>query len=116
MNQGWATEPLSSAPVRGLNQSSVGFLGIWDVQASEANQMVHMNILITCVFAAFLLGALLAGLVVFCYRDSVLHKPRRVRKDAEAVPPCSDSTGSFAKLNGLFDSPVKVRPLVGKTD
>uniref|UniRef100_A0A8C4Z9Z6 Semaphorin 6D n=1 Tax=Gadus morhua TaxID=8049 RepID=A0A8C4Z9Z6_GADMO len=81
--------------------------GIWDIQASEANQMVHMNILITCVFAAFLLGALLAGLVVFCYRDSVLHKPRRVRKDAEAVPPCSDSTGSFAKLNGLFDSPVK---------
>ncbi|XP_059926698.1 sema domain, transmembrane domain (TM), and cytoplasmic domain, (semaphorin) 6D, like isoform X1 [Gadus macrocephalus] len=84
-----------------------GHEGIWDIQASEANQMVHMNILITCVFAAFLLGALLAGLVVFCYRDSVLHKPRRVRKDAEAVPPCSDSTGSFAKLNGLFDSPVK---------
>uniref|UniRef100_A0A8C4Z8H6 Semaphorin 6D n=1 Tax=Gadus morhua TaxID=8049 RepID=A0A8C4Z8H6_GADMO len=104
---GWAIEPLSSAPLCVFNPFSVGFPGIWDIQASEANQMVHMNILITCVFAAFLLGALLAGLVVFCYRDSVLHKPRRVRKDAEAVPPCSDSTGSFAKLNGLFDSPVK---------
>ncbi|KAE8297512.1 Semaphorin-6D Precursor [Larimichthys crocea] len=52
--------------------------GVWDIQAGETNQMVHMNILITCVFAAFLMGALLA-----------------------------DSTGSFVKLNGLFDSPVK---------
>lgn len=72
--------------------------------------MVHMNILITCVFAAFLLGALLAGLVVFCYRDSFLRKPRHVHKDAESAPSCSDSTGSFVKLNGLFDSPVKVQP------
>ncbi|KAM4602419.1 semaphorin-6D isoform 3-T4 [Polymixia lowei] len=81
--------------------------GVWEIQAGEANQMVHMNILITCVFAAFLLGALLAGLVVFCYRDSFLRKPRHVHKDAESAPSCSDSTGSFAKLNGLFDSPVK---------
>ncbi|KAM6981020.1 semaphorin-6D isoform 2-T2 [Aplochiton taeniatus] len=81
--------------------------GVWEIQAGEANQMVHMNILITCVLAAFLLGALLAGLVVFCYRDSFLRKPRRVHKDAESAPSCSDSTGSFAKLNGLFDSPVK---------
>ncbi|XP_056135408.1 sema domain, transmembrane domain (TM), and cytoplasmic domain, (semaphorin) 6D, like isoform X2 [Lampris incognitus] len=81
--------------------------GVWEIQASEANQMVHMNILITSVFAAFLLGALLAGLVVFCYRDSFLRKPRHVHKDVESAPSCSDSTGSFAKLNGLFDSPVK---------
>ncbi|XP_062327318.1 sema domain, transmembrane domain (TM), and cytoplasmic domain, (semaphorin) 6D, like isoform X1 [Osmerus eperlanus] len=81
--------------------------GVWEIQAGEANQMVHMNILITCVFAAFLLGALLAGLVVFCYRDSFLRKPRHVHKDTESAPSCSDSTGSFAKLNGLFDSPVK---------
>uniref|UniRef100_A0A3Q2E0Z4 Semaphorin 6D n=1 Tax=Cyprinodon variegatus TaxID=28743 RepID=A0A3Q2E0Z4_CYPVA len=73
----------------------------------ESNQMVHMNILITCVFAAFLMGALLAGLIVFCYRDSVLHKPRHAHKDTESAPSCSDSTGSFVKLNGLFDSPVK---------
>uniref|UniRef100_A0A8C5GE12 Sema domain-containing protein n=1 Tax=Gouania willdenowi TaxID=441366 RepID=A0A8C5GE12_GOUWI len=76
-------------------------------QEGETNQMVHMNILITCVFAAFLMGALLAGLIVFCYRDSFLRKPRRVHKDAESAPSCSDSTGSFLKLNGLFDSPVK---------
>uniref|UniRef100_A0A7N6B998 Sema domain-containing protein n=1 Tax=Anabas testudineus TaxID=64144 RepID=A0A7N6B998_ANATE len=81
--------------------------GVWDIQAGETNQMVHMNILITCVFAAFLMGALLAGLIVFCYRDSFLRKPRNVHKDAESAPSCSDSTGSFVKLNGLFDSPVK---------
>ncbi|KAM9366383.1 semaphorin-6D [Symphorus nematophorus] len=81
--------------------------GVWDIQAGETNQMVHMNILITCVFAAFLMGALLAGLIVFCYRDSFLRKPRHAHKDAESAPSCSDSTGSFVKLNGLFDSPVK---------
>uniref|UniRef100_I3IU85 Semaphorin 6D n=1 Tax=Oreochromis niloticus TaxID=8128 RepID=I3IU85_ORENI len=81
---------------------------VWDIQAGETNQMVHMNILITCVFAAFLMGALLAGLIVFCYRDSFLRKPRHVHKDAESAPSCSDSTGSFVKLNGLFDSPVKL--------
>ncbi|XP_031704247.1 semaphorin-6D isoform X4 [Anarrhichthys ocellatus] len=81
--------------------------GVWDIRAGETNQMVHMNILITCVFAAFLMGALLAGLIVFFYRDSFLRKPRRVHKDAESAPSCSDSTGSFIKLNGLFDSPVK---------
>ncbi|XP_053285249.1 sema domain, transmembrane domain (TM), and cytoplasmic domain, (semaphorin) 6D, like isoform X3 [Pleuronectes platessa] len=81
--------------------------GVWDNQAAETNQMVHMNILITCVFAAFLMGALLAGLIVFCYRDSFLRKPRHVHKDTESAPSCSDSTGSFIKLNGLFDSPVK---------
>uniref|UniRef100_A0A8C5N4B9 Sema domain-containing protein n=1 Tax=Gouania willdenowi TaxID=441366 RepID=A0A8C5N4B9_GOUWI len=78
------------------------------LSSGETNQMVHMNILITCVFAAFLMGALLAGLIVFCYRDSFLRKPRRVHKDAESAPSCSDSTGSFLKLNGLFDSPVKL--------
>uniref|UniRef100_A0A3Q1BJW2 Sema domain-containing protein n=1 Tax=Amphiprion ocellaris TaxID=80972 RepID=A0A3Q1BJW2_AMPOC len=80
---------------------------VWDIQAGETNQMVHMNILITCVFAAFLMGALLAGLIVFCYRDSFLRKPRHVHKDAESAPSCSDSTGSFVKLNGLFDSPYQ---------
>uniref|UniRef100_A0A8C5N412 Sema domain-containing protein n=1 Tax=Gouania willdenowi TaxID=441366 RepID=A0A8C5N412_GOUWI len=83
------------------------FVDMWDTQAGETNQMVHMNILITCVFAAFLMGALLAGLIVFCYRDSFLRKPRRVHKDAESAPSCSDSTGSFLKLNGLFDSPYQ---------
>uniref|UniRef100_A0A0S7ET40 SEM6D n=2 Tax=Poeciliopsis prolifica TaxID=188132 RepID=A0A0S7ET40_9TELE len=81
--------------------------GVWDIRTGDSNQMVHMNILITCVFAAFLMGALLAGLMVFCYRDSVLRKPRHVHKDMESAPSCSDSTGSFVKLNGLFDSPVK---------
>uniref|UniRef100_A0A3B3V3V5 Semaphorin 6D n=1 Tax=Poecilia latipinna TaxID=48699 RepID=A0A3B3V3V5_9TELE len=80
---------------------------VWDIRTGDSNQMVHMNILITCVFAAFLMGALLAGLIVFCYRDSVLRKPRHVHKDMESAPSCSDSTGSFVKLNGLFDSPVK---------
>ncbi|XP_057689867.1 semaphorin 6D isoform X3 [Corythoichthys intestinalis] len=81
--------------------------GVWDIQASETSQMVHMNILITCVFAAFLMGALLAGLIVFCNRESFMRKQRRVHKDAESAPSCSDSAGSFVKLNGLFDSPVK---------
>uniref|UniRef100_A0A3B4B4V2 Sema domain-containing protein n=1 Tax=Periophthalmus magnuspinnatus TaxID=409849 RepID=A0A3B4B4V2_9GOBI len=81
--------------------------GIWDIQAGDTNQMVHMNILITCVFAAFLIGALMAGLFVFCYRDSFLRKPRQIHKDPESVPSSSDSAGSFVKLNGLFDSPVK---------
>uniref|UniRef100_A0A8C7ZRM9 Semaphorin 6D n=1 Tax=Oryzias sinensis TaxID=183150 RepID=A0A8C7ZRM9_9TELE len=82
--------------------------GVVNNQLGDTNQMVHMNILITCVFAAFLMGALLAGLMVFCYRDSFLRKPRRVHKDAESdAPSCSDSAGSFVKLNGLFDSPVK---------
>lgn len=94
---------------REVNQCLRAFVGVWDIQAGETNQMVHMNILITCVFAAFLMGALLAGLIVFCYRDSVLRKPRHVHKDTESAPSCSDSTGSFVKLNGLFDSPVKVQ-------
>uniref|UniRef100_A0A3P8V6D7 Semaphorin 6D n=1 Tax=Cynoglossus semilaevis TaxID=244447 RepID=A0A3P8V6D7_CYNSE len=82
--------------------------GVWENQAGETNQLVHMNILITCVFAAFLVGALLAGFVVFCFRGSFLHKPRpQVHKDAETAPSCSNSAGSFVKLNGLFDSPVK---------
>ncbi|XP_008308401.1 semaphorin-6D isoform X3 [Cynoglossus semilaevis] len=85
-----------------------GHEGVWENQAGETNQLVHMNILITCVFAAFLVGALLAGFVVFCFRGSFLHKPRpQVHKDAETAPSCSNSAGSFVKLNGLFDSPVK---------
>uniref|UniRef100_A0A671XSA6 Semaphorin 6D n=1 Tax=Sparus aurata TaxID=8175 RepID=A0A671XSA6_SPAAU len=92
---------------QGVNQCVNVFVGVWDNQAGETNQMVHMNILITCVFAAFLMGALLAGLIVFCYRDSFLRKPRHVHKDAESAPSCSDSTGSFVKLNGLFDSPYQ---------
>lgn len=94
---------------RRVNQCLNVFVGVWDIQAGETNQMVHMNILITCVFAAFLMGALLAGLIVFCYRDSFLRKPRHVHKDTESAPSCTDSTGSFVKLNGLFDSPVKVQ-------
>ncbi|XP_051776632.1 sema domain, transmembrane domain (TM), and cytoplasmic domain, (semaphorin) 6D, like isoform X2 [Erpetoichthys calabaricus] len=81
--------------------------GVWEVQSGESNQMVHMNVLITCVFAAFLLGAFIAGVLVYCYRDAFLRKSRKIHKDAESAQSCTDSTGSFAKLNGLFDSPVK---------
>ncbi|KAJ8272412.1 hypothetical protein COCON_G00112710 [Conger conger] len=81
--------------------------GVWEVQSGESSQMVHMNVLVTCVFAAFLLGALIAGMVVYCYRDAFLRKPRKIHKDAESAQSCADSGGSFAKLNGLFDSPVK---------
>ncbi|XP_077174186.1 semaphorin-6D isoform X5 [Paroedura picta] len=79
----------------------------WEVQSGESNQMVHMNVLITCVFAAFLLGAFIAGVAVYCYRDIFVRKSRKIHKDAESAQSCTDSSGSFAKLNGLFDSPVK---------
>ncbi|KAJ8249357.1 hypothetical protein GJAV_G00233910 [Gymnothorax javanicus] len=81
--------------------------GVWEVQSGESNQMVHMNVLITCVFAAFLVGAMIAGMAVYCYRDAFLQTPRRIHKDGESAQSCTDSAGSFAKLNGLFDSPVK---------
>ncbi|XP_005998351.1 semaphorin 6D isoform X2 [Latimeria chalumnae] len=81
--------------------------GRWDVQSGDSNQMVHMNVLITCVFAAFVLGAFIAGVAVYCYRDTYLRKSRKIHKDAESAQSCTDSSGSFAKLNGLFDSPVK---------
>lgn len=79
----------------------------WEVQSGESNQMVHMNVLITCVFAAFILGAFIAGVAVYCYRDMFVRKNRKIHKDAESAQSCTDSSGSFAKLNGLFDSPVK---------
>ncbi|XP_028562348.1 semaphorin-6D isoform X9 [Podarcis muralis] len=79
----------------------------WEVQSGDSNQMVHMNVLITCVFAAFLLGAFIAGVAVYCYRDMFVRKSRKIHKDAESAQSCTDSSGSFAKLNGLFDSPVK---------
>ncbi|KAM6180774.1 semaphorin-6D isoform 5-T5 [Erethizon dorsatum] len=79
----------------------------WEVQSGESNQMVHMNVLITCVFAAFVLGAFIAGVAVYCYRDVFVRKNRKIHKDAESAQSCTDSSGSFAKLNGLFDSPVK---------
>ncbi|XP_065589961.1 semaphorin-6D isoform X9 [Cyrtonyx montezumae] len=79
----------------------------WEVQSGESNQMVHMNVLITCVFAAFVLGAFIAGVAVYCYRDVFVRKSRKIHKDAESAQSCTDSSGSFAKLNGLFDSPVK---------
>lgn len=69
--------------------------------------MVHMNVLITCVLAAFVLGAFIAGVVVYCYREMFARKSRKIHKDAESAQSCTDSSGSFAKLNGLFDSPVK---------
>ncbi|XP_033904868.1 semaphorin-6D-like isoform X1 [Acipenser ruthenus] len=81
--------------------------GVWEVQSGDSNQMVHMNVLITCVFAAFLLGAFIAGVAVYCYRDAFLRKPRKIHKDAELAQSCTDSSGSFTKINGLFDSPVK---------
>ncbi|MBZ3872872.1 Semaphorin-6D [Sciurus carolinensis] len=91
------TDPLSGIP-KGVR---------WEVQSGESNQMVHMNVLITCVFAAFVLGAFIAGVAVYCYRDMFVRKNRKIHKDAESAQSCTDSSGSFAKLNGLFDSPVK---------
>ncbi|KAM6425950.1 semaphorin-6D isoform 4-T15 [Liasis olivaceus] len=91
------SEPLSGLP-KGVR---------WEVQSGDSNQMVHMNVLITCVFAAFLLGAFIAGVAVYCYRDVFVRKSRKIHKDAESAQSCTDSSGSFAKLNGLFDSPVK---------
>nr|XP_033775993.1 semaphorin-6D isoform X4 [Geotrypetes seraphini] len=79
----------------------------WEVQSGDSNQMVHMNVLITCVLAAFVLGAFIAGVAVYCYRDIFIRKSRKIHKDAESAQSCTDSSGSFAKLNGLFDSPVK---------
>lgn len=82
--------------------------GVWEIQSGESNQMVHMNVLVTCVFAAFLLGALIAGMVVYCYRDAFLRKPPQIHKDAESAQSRGgDPGGGFAKFNGLFDSPVK---------
>ncbi|XP_036391081.1 semaphorin-6D-like [Megalops cyprinoides] len=81
--------------------------GVWEVQSGDSNQMVHTNVLITCVLAAFLLGSTIAGMAVYCYREAFLRKPRRIHKDGESGQSCTGSTGSFAKLNGLFDSPVK---------
>ncbi|NWY69320.1 SEM6D protein, partial [Erithacus rubecula] len=91
------SDPLSGVP-KGVR---------WEVQSGESNQMVHMNVLITCVFAAFVLGAFIAGVAVYCYRDVFVRKSRKIHKDAESAQSCTDSSGSFAKLNGLFDSPVK---------
>ncbi|XP_027035369.1 sema domain, transmembrane domain (TM), and cytoplasmic domain, (semaphorin) 6D, like isoform X7 [Tachysurus fulvidraco] len=90
--------------------------GIWEIQSGESNQLVHMNILIACVLAAFLLGAFIAGAVVYCYRDIFLHKKTRKihkvsrSKDEESTVSRTDSTGSFTKLDGLFESPVKEFP------
>ncbi|KAK2847679.1 hypothetical protein Q7C36_009361 [Tachysurus vachellii] len=90
--------------------------GIWEIQSAESNQLVHMNILIACVLAAFLLGAFIAGAVVYCYRDIFLHKKTRKihkvshSKDEESTVSRTDSTGSFTKLDGLFESPVKEFP------
>ncbi|XP_018619361.1 semaphorin-6D isoform X2 [Scleropages formosus] len=81
--------------------------GVWEIQSGEANQMVHLNVLITCVFVAFLLGAFIAGMVVYCYRDAFLRKPRRVHKDTESAQSGTGSAGSFGNIDGLFDSPVK---------
>ncbi|XP_067827538.1 semaphorin 6D isoform X5 [Heptranchias perlo] len=82
----------------------------WEVQSGDANQMVHMNVLITCVFAAFVLGAFISGVAVYCHRDTYLRKARKMNKDAESAQSCTDSSGSFTKFNGLFDSPVKEYP------
>ncbi|XP_073474780.1 semaphorin-6D isoform X3 [Aquarana catesbeiana] len=79
----------------------------WEVHSGESNQMVHMNVLITCVLAAFVLGAFIAGVIVYCHREMFARKNRKIHKDAESAQSCTDSSGSFAKLNGLFDSPVK---------
>ncbi|XP_012861815.1 semaphorin-6D isoform X1 [Echinops telfairi] len=91
------TDPLSGIP-KGVQ---------WEVQSGDSSKTVHMNVLITCVFAAFALGAIIAGVAVYCYRGMHVRKSRKIHKDAESAQSCTDSNGSFAKLNGLFDSPVK---------
>ncbi|XP_078097464.1 semaphorin-6D isoform X2 [Mustelus asterias] len=93
-------EPLSAVP-NGVR---------WEVQSGDSNQMVHMNVLITCVLAAFVLGAFISGIAVYCHRDTYLRKARKMNKDAESAQSCTDSSGSFTKFNGLFDSPVKEYP------
>uniref|UniRef100_A0A4W3JVY4 Semaphorin 6D n=1 Tax=Callorhinchus milii TaxID=7868 RepID=A0A4W3JVY4_CALMI len=83
----------------------------WEVQSGDSNQMVHMNVLITCVLASFVLGAFISGVAVYCYRDNFARrKARKMNKDAESAQSCTDSSGSFTKFNGLFDSPVKEYP------
>lgn len=97
------------------------FAGVWDVRSGDSDQMVHMNILITCVLAAFLLGACLAGAAVYCYRDVFLHHRKRRKvpraKDEESPPPplSSGSTGSLTKLSGLLETPVKEFPSAMET-
>uniref|UniRef100_A0A4W3KHR2 Semaphorin 6D n=1 Tax=Callorhinchus milii TaxID=7868 RepID=A0A4W3KHR2_CALMI len=98
------------------SQSSTGdFVSVagvrWEVQSGDSNQMVHMNVLITCVLASFVLGAFISGVAVYCYRDNFARrKARKMNKDAESAQSCTDSSGSFTKFNGLFDSPVKEYP------
>ncbi|XP_053090717.1 sema domain, transmembrane domain (TM), and cytoplasmic domain, (semaphorin) 6D, like isoform X9 [Pangasianodon hypophthalmus] len=109
-------EFMTTASAPGFKSYGDATSGIWEIQSADSNQLVHMNILITCVFAAFLLGAFIAGAVVYCYRDVFLHKKTRKihkaahSKDEESAPSRTDSTGSFTKLNGLFESPVKEFP------
>ncbi|KAF7698706.1 hypothetical protein HF521_003448 [Silurus meridionalis] len=106
---------LPDAPETSRSYESV-MEGIWEIQSADSNQLVHMNILITCVLAAFLLGAFIAGAVVYCYRDVfLLKKAQKIRKvpqskDEESTPSHTDSTGSFNKLSGLFESPLKEFP------
>ncbi|KAI5607828.1 semaphorin-6D isoform X1, partial [Silurus asotus] len=106
---------LPDAPETSRSYESV-MEGIWEIQSADSNQLVHMNILITCVLAAFLLGAFIAGAVVYCYRDVfLLKKAQKIHKvpqskDEESTPSHTDSTGSFNKLSGLFESPLKEFP------
>uniref|UniRef100_A0A4W3JVX8 Semaphorin 6D n=1 Tax=Callorhinchus milii TaxID=7868 RepID=A0A4W3JVX8_CALMI len=96
----------------GLKPHFVSVAGVrWEVQSGDSNQMVHMNVLITCVLASFVLGAFISGVAVYCYRDNFARrKARKMNKDAESAQSCTDSSGSFTKFNGLFDSPVKEYP------
>lgn len=66
-------------------------------QSGESNQMVHMNVLITCLYS-FCLGCVHCRCVI-CYRDMFVRKNRKIHKDAESAQSCTDSSGSFAKLN-----------------
>ncbi|XP_058244340.1 sema domain, transmembrane domain (TM), and cytoplasmic domain, (semaphorin) 6D, like isoform X3 [Hemibagrus wyckioides] len=109
-------EFMTTASAPGFKSYGDATAGIWEIQSADSNQLVHMNILITCVLAAFLLGAFIAGAVVYCYRDVFLHKKTSKihkvphGKDEESGPSPTDSTGSFTKLDGLFESPVKEFP------
>ncbi|XP_046720084.1 sema domain, transmembrane domain (TM), and cytoplasmic domain, (semaphorin) 6D, like [Silurus meridionalis] len=109
-------EFLTPASAPGFKSFGEATSGIWEIQSADSNQLVHMNILITCVLAAFLLGAFIAGAVVYCYRDVfLLKKAQKIRKvpqskDEESTPSHTDSTGSFNKLSGLFESPLKEFP------
>ncbi|KAM9824188.1 sema domain, transmembrane domain (TM), and cytoplasmic domain, (semaphorin) 6C [Neosynchiropus ocellatus] len=71
----------------------------------ESGAHVHYTLLLACVFAAFLFGAVLSAFMVSCYcnRGSGHQRARGLGKDPET----SLSLRSLAKLSGLLDGHSK---------